>query len=139
VNEKLDGSALFLIKDIQDIPFYVTQTMFFHNIIYKENIFVSLIKREDPYGVTGFFKEELTEGLRLFEIQAGYMEVVEVEEILREAGVEERVVFYGLEDISTHNIIWKFFSLIKRVTPAFVRFYNFPSKKLHGVFTKVQL
>jgi KUP system potassium uptake protein len=139
VNEKLGGSALFLIKDIQDIPFYVTQTMFFHNIIYKENIFVSLIKREDPYGITGFFKEELTDGLRLFEIQAGYMEVVEVEEILREAGVQERVVFYGLEDISTQNIIWKFFSLIKRVTPAFVRFYNFPSKKLHGVFTKVQL
>jgi len=139
VKEKLEGSALFLIKDIQDIPFYVTQTMFFHNIIYEDNIFVSLIKREDPYGMTGFFREGLASGLRVFEVQVGYMEVIDVEEILREAGIEERVVFYGLEDISTPNIIWKLFALMKRIMPPFVRFYNFPPKKLHGVFTKIQL
>ncbi len=139
VTEKLKGTALFLIKDVKEIPFYITQTMFFHNIIYEDNILVSLIKREDPYGVTGFFKEDLTGGLRVFEVQTGYMEVIDVEGILRDAGIDERVVFYGLEDINTQNVIWKLFSLMKRVTPTFVQFYNFPSRKLHGVFTKVQL
>jgi KUP system potassium uptake protein len=135
--ERIKGVALFLIKDVKDIPFYVTQTMFFHGVIYQDNIFLSIIKRDDPFGVIGFFREDLAEGLRVFEIQMGYMEVIDLEEILREAGIEERVVFYGLEDITTHNPVWKMFSLIKRITPTFIQFFNFPSKKLHGVFTKV--
>ncbi len=137
--EKLKGTALFLIRDTNEIPFYITQTMFFHGILYENNIFVSIIKRDDPFGITGFFKEDLAEGLRVFEIQMGYMEVVDVEEIMREAKIEERVVFYGLEDITTKNPVWKIFSLIKRLTPTFIQFYNFPAKKLHGVFTKVWL
>ncbi len=137
--ERIKGTALFLLRDIKEIPFYITQTMFFHGILYEDNIFVSIIKRDDPFGITGFFKEDIAEGLRVFEIQAGYMEVIDVEETLREAGIEERVVFYGLEDIATENLIWKVFALIKRTTPTFIQFYKFPSKKLHGVFTKVWL
>lgn len=137
--ERIKGAALFLIKDVKDIPFYVTQTMFFHGVIYEDNIFVSIIKRDDPFGVIGFFKEDLAEGLRVFEIQMGYMEVIDVEELLRENEVEERVVFYGLEDITARNIIWKMFALIKRITPTFIQFYNFPSKKLHGVITRVSM
>lgn len=135
--EKIKGSVLFLLKDVKEIPFYITQTMFYHGIIYEDNIFFSLIKRDDPYGIIGFFREDLAPGLRVFEIQLGYMEVMEVEEILREAGIEERVVFYGLEDIGTKNPIWKTFAVIKRLTPPFIKFYNFPPKKLHGVITKV--
>jgi KUP system potassium uptake protein len=137
--ERIKGTALFLIRDTNEIPFYITQTMFFHGIIYEDNIFVSILKRDDPFGITGFFKEDLAEGLRVFEIQMGYMEVIDVEEIMREAKIEERVVFYGLEDITTKNPVWKIFSLIKRLTPTFIQFYNFPAKKLHGVFTKVWL
>ncbi|MDP2753532.1 MAG: KUP/HAK/KT family potassium transporter, partial [Nitrospirota bacterium] len=137
--ERIKGTALFLLKDINEIPFYITQTMFFHGALYEDNIFVSIIKRNDPFAVVGYFKEDLAEGLRVFEIQMGYMEVIDIEEILREAGIEERVVFYGLEDITTENLIWKVFALIKRVTPTFIQFYKFPSKKLHGVFTKVWL
>ena len=137
--EKINGTALFLIKDIKEIPFYITQTMFFHGILYSDNIFISIIKRDDPYGVTGFFKPDLSDGLRVFEIQMGYMEVVDVEEILRDEGIEERAVFYGLEDITTINPIWKIFYFIKRNTPPFINFYKFPHKKLHGVLTKVTM
>lgn len=137
--EKIYGTALFLIRDIKEIPFYITQTMFYHGILYEDNIFVSIIKREDPFGVTGFFKEDVAKGLRLFEIQMGYMEVVDVEEILKEAGIEERSVFYGVEDITTSNPVWKAFYFIKRNTPTFIRFYKFPPKKLHGVLTKVTM
>jgi len=136
---KIKGTALFLIKDVKDIPFYVTQTMFFHGVIYETNVFLSIIKRDDPFGITGYFKEDLAKGLKVFEIQMGYIEIIDVEEVMREEGIEERVVFYGLEDISAKNIIWKIFSLIKRITPTFIQFYNFPPKKLHGVFTKVSM
>jgi KUP system potassium uptake protein len=137
--DKIKGTALFLLKDVKEIPFYITQTMFYHGILYEDNIFVSLIKRDDPYGVTGFFKEDLATGLRVFEMQMGYMEVIDVDEIMREAGIDERVVFYGIEDISTNNIVWRVFSIIKRLTPTFIQFYKFPPKKLHGVITKVGL
>jgi len=137
--EKIKGTALFLIRDAKEIPFYITQTMFYHGILYEDNILVSIIKRDDPFGVTGFFKEGLAKGLRVFEIQMGYMEVVDIEEILREAGVEERSVFYGVEEITTSNPIWKAFYFIKRNTSTFIRFYQFPPKKLHGVLTKVEL
>jgi len=137
--EKIKGTALFLIKDVNEIPFYVTQTMFFHAILYQENIFLSIIKRDDPFGIIGFFREDLADGLRVFEVQMGYMEVIDVEELMREANIEDRVVFYGIEDILTKNVIWKIFSLIKKVTPTFIKFYNFPSRKLHGVITEVWL
>jgi KUP system potassium uptake protein len=137
--DKIKGTVLFLLRDIKEIPFYVTQTMFYHGILYEDNIFISIIKRDDPYGVVGFPKEDLAKGLRAFEVQMGYMEVIDVEEILREAGIEERVVFYGLEDISTANIFWKAFATIKRLTPTFIKFYKFSPKKLHGVMTKIEM
>jgi KUP system potassium uptake protein len=136
---KVSGTALFLIKDAKEIPFYIIQTMFYHGIVYEDNIFVSIIKRDDPFGVTGFFKPDLSEGLRVFEVQMGYMEMVDIEEILREADIEERSVFYGLEDIITGNPVWKVFHFIKRNTPPFINFYKLPPKKLHGVLTKVTM
>ena len=137
--ERIKGTALFLIKDVNEVPFYVTQTMFYHAILYESNIFLSIIKRDDPFGIIGFFKEDLAGGLRVFEVQMGYMEVIDIEELMREAGIEERVVFYGIEDVLTGNLIWKMFSLIKKITPTFIKFYNFPPKKLHGVITEVRL
>jgi len=137
--ERIKGTALFLIKDVNEVPFYVTQTMFYHAILYESNIFLSIIKRDDPFGIIGFFKEDLAGGLRVFEVQMGYTEVIDIEELMREAGIEERVVFYGIEDVLTGNLIWKMFSLIKKITPTFIKFYNFPPKKLHGVITEVRL
>jgi KUP system potassium uptake protein len=138
-SERINGSVLFLVKDVGEIPFYITQTIFYHGILYEDNILLSIVKRDDPYGITGFFKPDLAPGLRVFEIQMGYMEVIDVEDILREAGIEERVVFYGLEDITAKNLLWKSFAVIKRLTPPFIKFYQFPAKKLHGVLTKVTM
>jgi KUP system potassium uptake protein len=136
---KIKGTALFFVKDVKEIPPYIINTMFSNNIIYEDNVMVSIIKRDDPFSVTGFFKEDLSEGLRQFEIQCGYMEVFDVEELLREAGIDEKTIFYGLEDIVTRNIIWKVFSIIKRMNPNFVQFYQLPSNKLHGVITRVEM
>ena len=136
---KIKGTALFFLKDPKEIPPFMIRSMFINNILYEDNILVTIIKRDDPFGVTGFFKEKLANGLSVFEIQTGYMELPDVEEILREAGIEEHTIFYGLEDIVTENPFWKIFSIIKRLNPAFVQFYKLPSHKLHGVMTRVEM
>ncbi|HGE70802.1 TPA: potassium transporter Kup [Candidatus Poribacteria bacterium] len=138
-NNKINGTALFFIKDPNEIPPFIIRSMFVNKILYKYNIIVTIIKRDDPFGVTGFFKEDLAPGLKVFEIQIGYMEVPDIEDILKEAGIEENTIFYGLEDIVTTNPIWKIFSIIKRLNPTFVQFYKLPSHKLHGVVTRVEI
>ncbi|MCX9081977.1 MAG: KUP/HAK/KT family potassium transporter [Candidatus Methanoperedens sp.] len=136
---KIKGTALFFAREIIKIPPYMANTMFNNNIIYEDNIIVSLIKTENPYGISGSFKSELAKGLRVFEIYMGYMEVVDVETLLKENGIEEKTIFYGLEDIVSDNVIWRIYSMIKRVTPAFVQFYKLPPHKLHGVISRIEM
>ena len=73
------------------------------------------------------------------QIKAGYMRVVDIEKLLKANGISEKVIFYGIEDIVTENIIWKIYSTIKKVTPAFVQFYKLPSLKIHGVITRIEM
>ena len=136
---KISGTALYFSRDAKEMPPYIVHTMFKNNIVYEDNVIVSIVKREDPFGVTGFLKEELAPGLRTFEVQTGYMEVPDVEEILREAGISEKTIFYGVEEIIPSNVIWQIFSVIKRLTPSIVQFYKLPANKLHGVVTRVEM
>jgi KUP system potassium uptake protein len=136
---RIAGTALYFLKDAQEIPPFIIRSMFVNSIIYDDNIIVSIVKRVDPFGVTGFFNQDLAPGLRVFEIQVGYMEFPDIEDILKEGGIDEKTIFYGIEDIVTGNIIWRIFSSIKRLTPNFVQFYKLPSHKLHGVMTRVEL
>jgi len=136
---KISGTALFFAKDAKEIPPYVVHTMFKNNILYEDNIIVSIVRRDDPFGVTGYFKEDLAPGLRSFEIQMGYMEIPDVEDILREADIREKTIFYGVEDITATNICWQAFSVIKKLTPNIVQFFKLPANKLHGVVTRVEM
>ncbi len=136
---KIRGTALFFAKDPREMPPYVVHTMFKNHIIYEDNIIVSIVRRQDPFGVTGFFKDDLAPGLRSFEIQVGYMEVIDVDDILRDNGMNEKAIFYGVEDILSGNIFWKAFSAMKKLTPNIVQFYKLPYNKLHGVVTRVEM
>jgi KUP system potassium uptake protein len=82
---------------------------------------------------------EITKGLSIFEIYLGYMEIVDIAGILREAGIEEKTIFYGMEDIVTTNAIWRIFAGIKRLSPSVVQFYRLPADKIHGVVTRVEM
>jgi KUP system potassium uptake protein len=136
---KIKGAALFFARDVKKIPSYIVHTMFMNNIIYEDNIIVSIVTTDEPFGVNGFFKEKIADGLRIFEIQMGYMEVVDIEEILKRAGIVEKSIFYGLEEIATHHVIWKVFSIFKRLAPPFVQFHDLPPNKLHGVITRIEM
>lgn len=136
---KIEGTALFFARDIRKIPPYIVSIMFHNNIIYEDNVIVSITRLENPYGVGSSFREAPAKGLRIFEIRLGYMEVVDVEKILKTSGINEKVIFYGVEDIVTENVIWKTYSTIKKLTPAFVQFYELPAHKIHGVITRIEM
>ena len=136
---KIKGTALFFARDMKKVPAYIVHTMFMNNIIYEDNIIVSITTVDKPFGVRSFFKEDLAPGLRAFEIQMGYMELVDIEQLLKGAGINEKSIFYGLEEITTRNVFWKIFSMIKRLAPPFVQFQDLPPNKLHGVVTRIEL
>jgi len=136
---KISGTALFFAKNEREIAPYIVHTIFKNNIIYEDNVLVTIARTDEPYGCRFYFKEDLAPGLRLFEIQSGYLEMVDVENILKMVNINEKTIFYGVEEISTTNIIWKVFSVIKKLTPSFLQFYKLPPNKLHGVVTRVEM
>jgi KUP system potassium uptake protein len=136
---KIAGTALFFSKDDKTVAPYIVHTMFKNNIIYEDNIIVSITRLEESFGLNYAFKKDLAPGLRSFEIRAGYMEVFDVEAILKSANINEKTIFYGHDEISSDNLIWKIFSFIKRVTPTFIQFYDLPQNKLHGVITRIEM
>lgn len=135
----IPGTALFFARGFDKVPPYIVNTMFENGIIYEDNIAVSIVRRDDPFGIAWFFREDVAPGLKVFEIQTGYMEMPALDRILREANIQARAIFYGVEDIATPSPVWKIFSVIKRLTPSFVQFYRMPPHLLHGVITRVEM
>ena len=107
---RISGSALFFARDFRRLPRYISRIMFTNNIVYDDNIIVSIIRTEQPFGVTWGVTREITPGLSIFEIYLGYMEIVDIGKILREAEIDEKTIFYGMEDIITTNVIWRIFA-----------------------------
>lgn len=136
---KIRGSALFFARNPRRVPPYVVHTMFRNNIIYEDNILVTIITRDGPFGVTAAFTADLAPGLRRFMIAMNYMEVVDVESVLSNAGIQEKAMFYGLEEIASDNVFWRLFSVTKRLTSPFVQYYDLPPQKLHGVVQCIEM
>jgi KUP system potassium uptake protein len=134
----IPGTALFFTREKEIVPPYVVHCIIRSNIIYEDNIFISILRTDAPFGVKTM-KHHLAEGLGAFEIKVGYMEVIDLEKILKKNDIHEKVIFYGVEDISTRNIIWRLFSTIKKQSPNFVQFHKLPAAKLQGVVTRVEM
>ncbi len=135
---KVKGTALFFTRGIDKVPPYVIQTMFTNNIIYTDNIFISVRKSGEPLGLD-YVLSEVEEGLKILTIKVGYMQIFKLEKVLKKLGIKEKVIFYGVEEIETENVYWNIFALIKKITPTFVSFYNMPYHKMHGVINKICL
>jgi KUP system potassium uptake protein len=137
--DKIEGTGLFFVRATTSIPSYVAQTMLDNGIMYTDNILVSIIQRDNPFGVLGFFKEQLADGLRVFEIHCGYMEVPNIEKILVDSGIEAKAIFFGIDEIVTKKLLWRIFAIIKHLSPTFVRFHRLPTNKIHGVVTLIKM
>ena len=136
---RISGTALFFSRDFRQLPQYIPRIMFTNNIVYDDNIIISIIRTEQPFGVTWGVTREITPGLSIFEIYIGYMEIVDIGRILTEAEIDEKTIFYGMEDIVTTHIVWRIFAALKRLSPSVVQFYQLPSDKIHGVVTRVEM
>ena len=136
---RISGTALSFARDFRNLPQYIPRTMFNNRIIYDDNIMVSIIRTDQPYGVTWGITREVTKGFSIFEIYLGYMEIADIGRILREADIDEVTIFYGMEDIVTTQPVWRIFAAIKRLSPSIVQFYKMPPDKIHGVVTRVEM
>lgn len=137
--KNIPGTGLFFVKEWSVIPPYMVHCIIRSNIIYERNVLISIVRTDEPYGLETDMKTGLATGLDAIEIKVGYMEILDIEEVLKTNGVSEKVIFYGIEDIETKNIFWKLFSTIKRQTPNFVQFNKLPAAKLQGVVTRVEM
>ncbi len=134
---KIRGTALFFTADKHHISPYIAQVMFENEILYENNILVSVRITDQPFGTHTSYDRDLAPGLHAFTITAGYMEIVDIIGLLRSDGIEEKTIFYGMENIISERFFWKLYGLLKKVTPAFVHFYELPAEKIHGVITRV--
>jgi KUP system potassium uptake protein len=135
----IPGTGLFFTREWNIVPPYVIHCIIRSNIIYERNVLISIIRIDEPFGLKSHVKAGLGPGLDAFEIRAGYMEVIDIEALLKKHDIQEKVIFYGIEDIATTNPVWKVFSLIKKLTPNFVQFNKLPASKLQGVVTRVEM
>jgi KUP system potassium uptake protein len=138
---KIKGTGVFLARNLKALPPYIGYIMFRNNIMYEDNILVSLNVTEKPFGVRTFFdfQDSLAPGLRVFEIHMGYQEIIDFERIIKDVGIKEKAIFYGIEDIISNSLYWRAYAMIENMTPTFVQFYKFPPNKLHGVVVCVEL
>lgn len=133
---KISGAALFFTSDVRSVSPYIGKVFFQNNIIYQQNILVSIRIKGYPFGVSTDYEEGVAEGLSVFSIEGGYMEIIDVEALIRERGIYEKAIFYGIENIISERMIWNLFGIMKKVSPPFVQFYSLPSEKIHGVVTR---
>jgi KUP system potassium uptake protein len=136
---RISGTALFFARDFRNLPQYVPRIMFNNTIVYEDNIIISILRTEQPFGVTWGVTREITKGFSICEIYLGYMEIVDISRILKEADIDEKTIFYGMEDIVTTHFVWRIFAVIKRLSPSVVQFYKLPSDKIQGVVTRVEI
>jgi KUP system potassium uptake protein len=137
--KNIPGTGLFFTRETPIVPPYVVHCIIRSNIIYERNIFISILRSDEPFGLESRLKTGIGPGLDALEIHAGYMEVVDIEKLLKKHGIQEKVIFYGVEDITTNNPVWRIFSTIKKQSPNFVQFHKLPASKLQGVVTRVEM
>ncbi|MEN6443050.1 MAG: KUP/HAK/KT family potassium transporter [Methanoregula sp.] len=134
---RIRGTALYFISDVRNLSPYLNQIFFQNEIIYENNVLVSIQITDKPFGVHTEFDTNIGPGLQLFTITAGYMEVIDVCALLLERGIDEKTIFYGIENIVSDKFFWKLYGIMKKISPPFVQFYTLPPEKMHGVVTRV--
>jgi KUP system potassium uptake protein len=138
-DKNIPGVALFFVGSPQYISPYIIHSIVRHGIIYERNILFTVVRTDYPYGIEFKHNEKFGRGLESFEVVAGYREDIDIGKILNVVQINPKAIFYGIEDITTRNFAWKVFSVIKKLTPTFVKYYKIPGAKLIGVVYRVEI
>lgn len=135
--KNIPGTALFFVGDPKQISPYIIHSIVRHGIIYEKNILFTVIRTDYPYGVEFKHETDTGKGLETFRVLAGYRENIDIGKILEAAEINPKAIFYGIEEILTENIFWRVFSVMKKLTPSFVKYYKIPGTKLIGIIFRV--
>jgi KUP system potassium uptake protein len=135
----IPGIALFFIGNPKMISPYIIHSIVRHGIIYQRNILFTVNRTDFPYGIEMKHNENYGKGLELFEVIAGYREDLDIGKILQAYGIDPKAIFYGIEDITTRNAVWRAFAVLKKLAPTFVKYYRIPGTKLIGVVYRVEI
>ncbi|MCW8810326.1 MAG: KUP/HAK/KT family potassium transporter [Ignavibacteriaceae bacterium] len=135
----LKGEAIFFARIIDKVPPYVVHCILRSGIIYEKNILFAFQISDEPYGIKFFEMKEFSKGLYGLTVSVGYMQILNLPSLFKEHSINEKVIFYGVDDIKTKKFFYKIYAFIKKITPSFASFYNFPYNKLHGVVTRHEL
>lgn len=135
----LKGEAVYFARVLDKVPPYVVHCTLRSGIIYEKNILFAVETADVPYGINFSEMKEYTKGLYGLSVSVGYLQIPNLPELFKRQGISEKVIFYGVDDIKTKKIVFKIYAFIKKITPSFASFYNFPYNKLHGVVTRHEL
>ena len=135
----LKGEAIFFTRILDKVPPYVVHCILRSGIVYEKNILFAVQTADVPYGIKFSEMKDFTKGLCGLTVSVGYMQIPDLPSLFKEYGIKEKVIFYGVDDIKTKKIFYRIYAFIKKVTPSFASFYNFPYNKLHGVVTRHEL
>ncbi|HQB40037.1 MAG TPA: KUP/HAK/KT family potassium transporter, partial [Deltaproteobacteria bacterium] len=89
--ERISGTALFFIKELNVIPPYLVHCTIRSNILYERNVLISICRTEEPFGLDSSMRRGVGTGLDSLSIRAGYLEMFEIEHILKDLGINEKV------------------------------------------------
>lgn len=139
LKEYIKGEAVFFTKHVESVSPYILHCMFRTGIMYEKNILVSVESMDNPYGIELESIKELAPGLFGATVRIGYMEIPDLPALFKKWGFNEKVIFYGVEEISAKRLRMKVFVILKKLSSNWVSFYRFPYNKLHGVVTRVEI
>jgi len=139
LKEYIKGEAVFFTKHVESVSPYILHCMFRTGIMYEKNILVSVESMDNPYGIELESIKELAPGLFGAIIRIGYMEIPDLPALFKKWGFNEKVIFYGVEEISARRLWMKAFVILKKLSSNWVSFYRFPYNKLHGVVTRIEI
>lgn len=139
LGKNIPGCALFFSGSRSNVSPYIIHSIFRSGIIYEHNIFINIFVTDLPFGIDTHMNEQIEQGLSIFEVRTGYMEEIDIDKIINKAGINPKVIFYGVEDITTNSLVWEIFAAMKKLSQTFVRFYKIPAEKLQGVITKLEI
>lgn len=135
----LNGEAVYFTRVLDKVPPFVVHCILRSGIIYQKNILFALETADVPYGIRFSEMKKYSNGLYGLSVSVGYMQIPNLPELFKRQGISEKVIFYGVDDIKTKKIFYKLYAFIKKITPSFASFYNFPYNKLHGVVTRHEI
>lgn len=139
---KIKGVAVFMLRDIKMISPYIIKTIFDFKILYEKNIFLSIEITQNPYNIEYNhikIEEDKTNSISFIKIRAGYLEIIDLNEIFKKLNISPTIVFYGQENINTNKLHMKIYSFMRKISPTIVDFYNFPLHKTIGIVSNIYL